>query len=94
MRRKSFYIARTSKFVCFSDESVRRKAIAEFIACLQEEPYSMSREEALGAIKSVSSVKTTRTIERDARIEDKLEGTLKELFNAKFWTRSEIAEAS
>ena len=72
----------------FSDESVRRKAIAEFIACLQEEPYNMSREEALGAIKSVSSV-NPRTIERDARIEDKLEGTLKELLNAKFLTRSE-----
>ena len=48
----------------------------------------MSREEALGATKSVSTV-NPRTIERDARIEEKLEGKLKELLNDKFLTRSE-----
>ena len=72
----------------FSDEAIRRQAIAEFITCLQKEPYNMSREEALGATKSVSTV-NPRTIERDARIEEKLEGKLKELLNDKFLTRSE-----
>lgn len=72
----------------FSDEAIRRQAIAEFIACLQKEPYNMSREEALGATKTISPV-NPRTIERDARIEDKLKGKLKELLNDKFLTRSE-----
>ena len=72
----------------FGDEAVRRQAIAEFINCLQQAPYNMSREEALGATKTVSSV-NPRTIERDARIEDKLKGDLKELLNAKILTRSE-----
>lgn len=36
----------------FSDEAIRRQAIAEFITCLQKEPYNMSREEALGATKA------------------------------------------
>ena len=72
----------------FSDESIRRQAIAEFITCLQKEPYNMSREEALNATKSVSTV-NPRTIERDARIEEKLKGKLKTLLNDKFLTRSE-----
>lgn len=72
----------------FSDESIRRQAIAEFITCLQKEPYNMSREEALSATKSVSTV-NPRTIERDARIEEKLKGKLKILLNDKFLTRSE-----
>lgn len=72
----------------FSDEAIRRQAIAEFIACLQKEPYNMSREEALGATKSVSTV-NPRTIERDARIEEQLKGKLKDLLNEKFLTRSE-----
>ena len=72
----------------FSDEAIRRQAIAEFITCLQREPYNMSREEALNATKSVSTV-NPRTIERDARIEEKLKGKLKTLLNDKFLTRSE-----
>lgn len=72
----------------FGDEAVRRQAIAEFINCLQQAPYNMSREEALGATKTVSPV-NSRTIDRDVRIEDKLKGALKELLNAKILTRSE-----
>lgn len=72
----------------FGDEAVRRQAIAEFINCLQQAPYNMSREEALGATKIVSPV-NSRTIDRDVRIEDKLKGALKELLNAKILTRSE-----
>lgn len=72
----------------FSDEAIRRQAIAEFITCLQRKPYNMSREEALNATKSVSTV-NPRTIERDARIEEKLKGKLKTLLNDKFLTRSE-----
>lgn len=71
-----------------NDEAVRRKAVSEFIECLQEEPYNMNRVDALKAIKSVSSV-NPKTIDRDARLEDKLRGTLKELLDAKFLSRSE-----
>lgn len=71
-----------------NDEAVRRKAVSEFIECLQEKPYNMNRVDALKAIKSVSSV-NPKTIDRDARLEDKLRGTLKELLDAKFLSRSE-----
>lgn len=71
-----------------NDEAVRRKAVSEFIECLQKEPYNMNRADALKAIKSVSSV-NPKTIDRDARLEDKLRGTLKELLDAKFLSRSE-----
>lgn len=71
-----------------NDEAVRRKAVSEFIECLQKEPYNMNRVDALKAIKSVSSV-NPKTIDRDARLEDKLRGTLKELLDAKFLRRSE-----
>ena len=71
-----------------NDEAVRRKAVSEFIECLQKEPYNVNRVDALKAIKSVSSV-NPKTIDRDARLEDKLRGTLKELLDAKFLSRSE-----
>lgn len=71
-----------------NDEAVRRKAVSEFIECLQKEPYNMNRVDALKAIKSVSSV-NPKTIDRDARLEDKLKGSLKELLDAKFLSRSE-----
>ena len=71
-----------------NDEAVRRKAVSEFIECLQKEPYNMNRVDALKAIKSVSSV-NPKTIDRDARLEDKLRGTLKELLDAKSLSRSE-----
>lgn len=71
-----------------NDEAVRRKAVSEFIECLQKVPYNMNRVDALKAIKSVSSV-NPKTIDRDARLEDKLKGSLKELLDAKFLSRSE-----
>ena len=71
-----------------NDEAVRRKAVSEFIECLQKEPYNMNRVDALKAIKSVSSV-NPKTIDRDARLEDKLKENLKELLDAKFLSRSE-----
>lgn len=71
-----------------NDEAVRRKAVSDFIECLQKEPYNMNREDALKAIKSVSSV-NPKTIDRDARLEDKLKGGLKALLDAKFLSRSE-----
>ena len=71
-----------------NDDAVRRKAVSEFIECLQKEPYNMNRVDALKAIKSVSSV-NPKTIDRDARLEDKLKGSLKELLDAKFLSRSE-----
>ena len=71
-----------------NDERSEEQAVSEFIECLQEEPYNMNRVDALKAIKSVSSV-NPKTIDRDARLEDKLRGTLKELLDAKFLSRSE-----
>ena len=71
-----------------NDEAVRRKAVSEFIECLQKEPYNMNRVDALKAIKSVSSV-NPKTIDRDARLEDKLRGALKGLLDTKFLSRSE-----
>lgn len=71
-----------------NDEAVRRKAVSDFIECLQKEPYNMNKVDALKAIKSVSSV-NPKTIDRDARLEDKLKGSLKELLDAKFLSRSE-----
>ena len=71
-----------------NDEAVRRKAVSEFIECLQKEPYNMNRVDALKAIKSVSSV-NPKTIDRDARLEDKLKGGLKALLDAKLLSRSE-----
>lgn len=71
-----------------NDEAVRRKAVSDFIECLQKEPYNMNRVDALKAIKSVSSV-NPKTIDRDARLEDKLKGGLKALLDAKFLSRSE-----
>lgn len=71
-----------------NDEAVRRKAVSEFIECLQKEPYNMNRVDALKAIKSVSSV-NPKTIDRDARLEDKLKENLKGLLDAKFLSRSE-----
>lgn len=71
-----------------NDEAVRRKAVSDFIECLQKEPYNMNRVDALKAIKSVSSV-NPKTIDRDARLEDKLKGSLKALLDAKFLSRSE-----
>ena len=70
-----------------NDEAVRRKAVSDFIECLQKEPYNMNRVDALKAIKSVSSV-NPKTIDRDARLEDKLKGSLKELLDSKFLSRS------
>lgn len=71
-----------------NDEAVRRKAVSDFIECLQKEPYNMNRVDALKAIKSVSSV-NPKTIDRDARLEDKLKRGLKALLDAKFLSRSE-----
>lgn len=71
-----------------NDEAVRRKAVSDFIECLQKEPYNMNRVDALKAIKSVSSV-NPKTIDRDARLEDKLKWGLKALLDAKFLSRSE-----
>lgn len=71
-----------------NDEAVRRKAVSDFIECLQKEPYNMNRVDALKAIKSVSSV-NPKTIDRDARLEDKLKGSLKALLDAKSLSRSE-----
>ena len=82
------YIANLQVRGGLNDEAVRRKAVSDFIECLQKEPYNMNRVDALKAIKSVSSV-NPKTIDRDARLEDKLKGSLKELLDAKFLSRSE-----
>ena len=82
------YSANMQVRVGLNYEAVRRKSVSDFFECLQKEPYNMNRVDALKAIKSVSSV-NPKTIDRDARLEDKLKGSLKELLDAKFLSRSE-----
>lgn len=72
----------------FSDAEIRRRAVTEFIACLQKEPYNMSVEDAKKAIKEISPA-NARTVNKDLRIEEKLDEGLKSLLDSKFLSRSE-----
>ena len=70
----------------FGDEQIRRKAGAEFIECLQKEPYNLSKEDATKALKEISAV-TAKQIDRDINIEEKLNGDLLKLLDEHFVTR-------
>ena len=43
----------------FADEQIRRKAVAEFVVCLQNEPFNMTEKDAKKAIKEVSATTST-----------------------------------
>lgn len=72
----------------FADEQIRRKAVAEFVICLQNEPFNMTEKDAKKAIKEVSAT-TAKQIDRDFRIEEKLDKELLRLLDNKFLTRME-----
>lgn len=72
----------------FGDEMIRRKASAEFIECLQEEPYNMNQAEAKKALKEISAA-SGKMIDRDLRLENELNKGLLKLLDDKKLKRSE-----
>ena len=72
----------------FGDEMIRRKASAEFIECLQEEPYNMNQTEAKKALKEISAA-SGKMIDRDLRLENELNKGLLKLLDDKKLKRSE-----
>lgn len=72
----------------FGDEMIRRKASAEFIKCLQEEPYNMNQAEAKKALKEISAA-SGKMIDRDLRLENDLNKGLLKLLDDKKLKRSE-----
>ena len=75
----------------FADEQIRRKAVAEFVACLQKEPFNLTAEKARKAVKEIASV-DRRSIERDLRLENELNPVLLQLLDEKLLNRRD-AEA-
>lgn len=73
----------------FADESIRRKASAEFVKCLQKEPYKLTEAQAKKALKEQLPPQAKKTSEKDLRIEDDLNKGLLELLDSKFLTRRE-----
>lgn len=72
----------------FGDEKVRRKAVAEFVSCLQQEPYNLTQAKAKMAVKEISAV-TASSIDKDLRIETVLNPDLRQMLDEKFLLRSE-----
>lgn len=75
----------------FGDEMIRRKAVTEFIACLQQEPYNMNQIAAKKALKEISNA-VGGTIDKDLRIEQLLNKKLLKLLDEKHITRNEATE--
>ena len=75
----------------FADEQIRRKAVAEFVGCLQKEPFNLTAEKARKAVKEIASV-DRRSIERDLRLENELNPVLLQLLDEKLLNRRD-AEA-
>ena len=73
----------------FADESIRRKATAEFVSCLQQEPYNLSLAQAKKALKEQMPPQAKKTVEKDLRIQVNLNKGLLELLDSKFLTRRE-----
>lgn len=73
----------------FADESIRRKAVTEFVKCLQQPPYNMSEQKAKAALKEISP-QNTRTIDKDWRIETMAAPELTNLLDRKIILRSEM----
>lgn len=73
-----------------ANEKIRRNAITEYIACLQKEPYNLTEAQAKKALKEVAAQSTSpKQLERDYRIEKKLNPVLKNLLNEGFLMRVE-----
>lgn len=74
-----------------ADEQIRRKAIGEFVACLQKEPYNMTEADAKKALKDVS-ITSSKQIDRDFRIEEQLNKDLLKMLDAHLLTRMECEQ--
>ena len=74
-----------------ADEQIRRKAIGEFVACLQKEPYNMTEADAKKALKDISAT-SAKQIDRDFRIEENLDKDLLALLNARLLMRIECEQ--
>lgn len=72
----------------FGDEKIRRKAVAEFVDCLQKEPYNLTPAKAKAAIREISPM-SNKSIDYDLRIENELDPTLLKLLDEKFLLRRE-----
>lgn len=72
----------------FSDESIRRKVVGEFVKCLQQEPYNMTEAEAKRFTKEIAPDKT-KTLNKDLRIESDLNKDLLQMLDEKLLGRSE-----
>lgn len=74
----------------FANEKIRRKAITEYIACLQKEPFNLTEADAKKALKEVAAQSTSKKqIERDIRLEKEFNPTLLKLLDDKFLMRVE-----
>ena len=71
-----------------ADEKVRRKANMNLLSFLQQAPYNMDADAAKAEIKKINAV-TAKQIDRDFRIEEKLNNSLLALLDARVITRPE-----
>lgn len=72
----------------FANEMIRRKAVAELVACLQKEPYNLTAAEAKKAVKEATPI-NGRQIDKDLSIEKSLNPELKAMLDSGFLLRSE-----
>ena len=72
----------------FANEMIRRKAVAELVAGLQEPPYNLAAADAKKAVKEATPI-NGRQIDKDLSIEKNLNNSLKALLDAGFILRSE-----
>lgn len=72
----------------FSDESIRRKVVGEFVKCLQQAPYNMTEAEAKRFTKEIAPDKT-KTLNKDLRIENDLNRDLLQMLDQRLLGRSE-----
>lgn len=72
----------------FANEMIRRKAVADLVSCLQQEPYKLTAVEAKKAIKEATPI-NGRQIDKDLSIEKNLDTGLRKLLDAGFLLRGE-----
>ena len=72
----------------FANEMIRRKAVAELVACLQKEPYNLTAAAAKKAVKEATPI-NGRQIDKDLSIEKNLNPELTAMLDNGFLLRSE-----
>lgn len=87
-RRVILYSANLQVRGGIADEKVRRKANMNLLSFLQQAPYNMDADAAKAEIKKINAV-TAKQIDRDFRIEEKLNNSLLALLDARVITRPE-----